>query len=70
MPYCSGVCGRYTHKKKSGEKWYSNGVKRCNFCKVFMKINGKKCPCCTSTLRTQGRGSDVKRERDVGRIEL
>ncbi len=68
MPYCSGICKRYKHVRKYGDKWYANGVKRCNFCSIFMKVAQKECPCCKTTLRTQGRGSDVKRKRELSRI--
>ena len=69
MTYCSGICKRFKHTKKKGEKWYANGVKRCNFCKIFMKLSRRTCPCCKIFLRTEGRGSDVKAKREVPRIE-
>jgi len=69
MPYCSGICGRFKHKKAKGEKWYINGVKRCNFCRIFMKVNRQNCPCCGTFLRSQGRGTDVKVKRKVARID-
>jgi len=68
MPYCSGVCKRYKYNRKHDEKWYVTGVKRCNFCNIFMKINNRECPCCKTTLRTQGRGSDVKLGRTLKRM--
>lgn len=69
MPYCSKVCINYLHKKKLKDKWYSDGVKRCNFCKIFMKIDGNKCPCCKSKLRLNGRNTEVKALREMKRID-
>ena len=69
MPHCSGICGRFKATKKPGQKWYRPGIKRCNFCKVFLKTESKYCPCCKIHLRTQGRGSDVKIKRHLPRVE-
>jgi hypothetical protein len=35
--------------------YYAEGNKRCQVCEVFIKWNGKNCPCCKSNLRTKPR---------------
>lgn len=68
MPYCNGICKKHKHTRKPREKWYVPGVKRCNFCNIFMKTISRDCICCKTTLRTQGRGSDVKSTRVLKRM--
>jgi len=41
-----------------GGKIYSDGVKFCKTCGVFMKIDSYRCPCCKSNVRSK---SHVKR---------
>lgn len=68
MTYCNGICSRFAFKKLSGKSWYKSGAKRCNLCKKFLDVKGKYCPCCKTQLRTNGRGSDVKKIRNIVRI--
>lgn len=41
-----------------GGKIYTDGVKFCKTCGVFMKIDDYRCPCCKSNVRNK---SHVKR---------
>jgi len=41
-----------------GGKIYTDGVKFCKTCRTFMKIDGYRCPCCKSNVRSK---SHVKR---------
>lgn len=70
MTSCSGVCKRFKCSKNRKGSWYSNGIKRCNFCKIYIKVDRLTCPCCKKFLRTRGRGPGSKLSRESERIEL
>jgi len=36
-----------------GGKIYKNGIKFCKVCGTYMKIEGYRCPCCKSNLRSK-----------------
>jgi hypothetical protein len=57
MP-CKGICSRYVekHSTRSGGR-YESGQKMCSSCNVFIKFEGKRCPCCASALRAKPRNS-------------
>ena len=55
MP-CRGICYRYKVEKFPSESSrYGNGRKRCNACSIFIKWEGRNCPCCGLPLRTKPR---------------
>ena len=51
---------------------YDNGHKRCNECEIFIKWDGKRCPCCGLLLRLRPRSgitrSQFMESKDVKRI--
>lgn len=59
---CRGVCGRYKAKWEAHQYRYANGQKRCNVCEVFLKWDGRCCPCCGMSLRTRPRISKHKQK--------
>ena len=60
MRSCDGYTCRCISKISFGfgGKIYSDGVKFCKTCNRFMKIDGYRCPCCKSNVRSK---SHVKR---------
>lgn len=48
---CNGICVKYKEPKPLGVSRYSVGQKRCNLCDVYIKWDGKFCPCCNMRLR-------------------
>ena len=62
MAYCIGACSRYRSSKLEGSRLrYAFGDKWCCYCSIFMKCDGRKCPCCRTRLRTR----PVKRSASV-----
>lgn len=53
MRLCNGfTCRRLDRVSfEFGGKIYTDGVKFCKTCDVFMKIDGYRCPCCKSNVR-------------------
>lgn len=47
-----------------GGKIYTDGVKFCKTCHRYLKIDGYRCPCCRSSVRTK---SHTKRWRNQNR---
>lgn len=59
MRECKDICLRF--KKitfEFGGKIYQNGTKYCRTCNKFLKIDGYRCLCCKSNLRS---GSHTKK---------
>jgi hypothetical protein len=48
---CNEICRKYQIKTNR----YSDGIKRCSKCEVFIKWDGIHCPCCTLKLRDKKR---------------
>jgi len=44
-------CPRLCRKLK-GSRGYSGGKRYCPFCKAYMKVASRDCPCCSAPLRT------------------
>ena len=57
---CKGIHNKYKHTRKVGSSNYSNGVKRCTTCEVFIVWTGITCPCCGYKLRTSPRNKLAK----------
>lgn len=53
--HCDGfTCCTVEQKlEEFGGKYYRNGSKFCKVCHKFMKIDGYRCPCCRSSVRTK-----------------
>jgi len=69
MRTCNGfTCRRLDRVSfQFGGKIYTDGVKFCKTCGVFMKIDGYRCPCCKSNVRSK---SHAKKWRDNHSIHL
>lgn len=57
---CKGICGKYKAKWGSHRYRYASGQKRWNVCEIFVKWEGRWCPCCGMSLRTRPRVSKYK----------
>ncbi len=73
MRECNGfTCNRLERVSFGfGKKIYADGVKYCKTCSRLMKIEGYRCPCCKSSVRSK---SHTKRYRNTiqqirGRIQ-
>ncbi len=52
---CKGICDQHKAKKPLGIGRYASGQKRCQICEIFIKWEGKWCPCCGYRLRCKPR---------------
>ena len=69
---CNKICSNYVVKKPGDKKIgrYELGQKRCSVCEVFIKFDGKNCPCCGTNLRqkprnSKGRSKIVEKRNDT-----
>lgn len=54
MAYCNNICNHYRSRTLEESRLrYAFGDKWCCYCSVFMKWNGRNCPCCRTRLRTR-----------------
>ena len=63
MRSCNGFTCLHLDKVSFGfgKKIYQNGIKYCSTCSRFLKIDGYKCPCCKSNVRSK---SHTKKYRE------
>ena len=54
-PICKGYCKKFKGKSMMNGLRYENGQKRCTLCNMFLNVTGRKCPCCSTQLRTKPR---------------
>ena len=56
---CKGICGQYKAKRStlSTRHRYKAGQRRCSVCEIYIKWEGRWCPCCGLTLRTKPRNT-------------
>jgi hypothetical protein len=60
---CKGKCIKYKAGKTYGQNnRYEVGQKRCSVCEIFLKWEGKHCPCCGYVLRTKPRGTLARQQ--------
>lgn len=52
---CRGLCRTYEADPAPNSLRYGMGQKRCTFCEVFLYIEGNRCACCQTVLRTKAR---------------
>ena len=53
---CKGLCLRYKVKNSMfANNRYILGQKRCQSCTIYIKYEGRFCPCCGTRLRTRSR---------------
>lgn len=57
---CKGICIRYKAKRSVRIGYYRLGFKRCNTCELFIKWEGRMCPCCGYQLRMKPRDRALK----------
>lgn len=50
---CKGICVRFKARKSFASSPYAEGQKRCQGCELFIKWEGRNCPCCGKQLRTR-----------------
>jgi len=55
---CHGLCERYRYRKQYS--YYLEGAKCCLSCQIFIKWEGRRCPCCSGLLRTRPRNQRNK----------
>jgi uncharacterized paraquat-inducible protein A len=54
---CKGFCEDYQSKGTLMKFKYETGQKRCTRCDIFISVDGHRCPCCNTKLRTKPRNS-------------
>lgn len=56
---CKGACGKYkiTKPPVNSDGRYRMGQKRCTTCELYVKWEGRHCPCCSSQLRYKPRNT-------------
>lgn len=54
MRVCHGFCVEIGVKPSRHNKPYSNGLKYCSQCMLFICSDDKLCFCCATSLRTSG----------------
>jgi hypothetical protein len=65
MRECKGMCSRFDRVSFGfGKKIYTDGVRYCKTCSRMMKIDGYKCTCCKSSVRSK---SHTRKWRDSQR---
>ena len=62
---CKGIHNKYKRTRRVGNSNYSDGVKRCLHCEVFLEWTGILCPCCGYKLRTKPRNRNyIRKQRE------
>lgn len=59
MP-CKGRCEGYRARRGCGVTPYMNSAAWCSWCALYLKWEGRRCPCCNEKLRRR-RGVAVHR---------
>lgn len=68
---CKGICYKYkVEKGNNASGRYADGQKRCQSCDLFMRWDGRFCPCCGTRLRSKPRNTKYKesfrKEHELG----
>ena len=58
---CKGICGPYIVPRNPLVSPYEDGIKRCSLCVIWIRWDGKFCPCCKLPLRNRPRFAAAKR---------
>jgi len=58
---CKGTCHKYRATGEIGLGRYIQGQKRCQTCDIFLKWDGRNCPCCSYQLRSNPRSLKAKK---------
>ena len=51
MTVCKGACHKYRATKEFGQTRYASGQSRCTLCDIYIRWDGRHCPCCRRRLR-------------------
>lgn len=67
---CRGLCDLKHETAPLSRVSYRNGFKFCTTCRLTIKWDGVRCPCCSTKLRTHAARtrSKLKRLAQVARI--
>ena len=57
MSQCKSICKHVAVKRIWHTSMYALGCKWCTLCEVFVKWEGRFCPCCGLQLRTKPKAS-------------
>ena len=57
---CNGLCERLKTAPTKNSLRYKMGQKRCSLCAHFFHIEGNRCPCCKTILRSKPRNQNRK----------
>ena len=61
MTSCKNTCKRYKVSGGGyGNSHYIFGHKRCGTCGIFIKFDGRRCPCCKGLLKAKPRTKKSK----------
>ena len=52
---CNNQCKLFRAKRPVGGQRYNDGQKRCSVCIIWIRWDGKYCPCCGYILRCHPR---------------
>jgi hypothetical protein len=58
---CKGICESHKAIEPMSANRYSNGLKRCKKCDVYLKWDKILCPCCHGMLRGKPRNAKDKK---------
>lgn len=67
MRPCHGICRQYAESGRINGRLYP-GRKRCGSCEVYLKWDGKFCPCCSTPMRSKPRSKKFRELQEVARI--
>lgn len=58
---CKGLCDLFVPVSvKIGEKLYQKNIKFCTICEKRMRLDGYRCKCCHSSVRSQSHHMEWK----------
>ena len=66
---CKGICSRYRATGSTAGGRYAQGQKRCQVCEIFIKWDGRHCPCCFFQLRIKPRRLKEKKKFRESKIK-
>jgi lipopolysaccharide biosynthesis regulator YciM len=68
---CKGKCHTMTkiETRKGVRGSFRLGFKRCSECEYFFKVEGNRCPCCNSMMKTKPRNNTARRKLEEWRLQ-
>lgn len=61
VPECRYFCVEYMERRNGSGSEYAMGLKKCNTCERFLRVDGYFCPCCGRKLKTKSKFKEVVR---------